>query len=269
MQNRRLNPDLVASIQIKATWTHENNTQDDTNDPPPTPVWVVENSGAGWAGLVQGLSGGGNYAVSRPGGGLRSAGAAPSSDVINAGSASDGLGDPEVKSPASGPPYVSGSSVPTNAQNLAPPPTGWHKYSVQGDQIIFTGMPRSLSADATAAGQIPGEVGVKCALGPYTITIHATPYNFHRVVGGGNIGFDGTLSFTYDWLSTTGNKDNLTSCFWHEYVTYDGPVGTAANPNKFYPQNPPFNFIPGVSWLNNPYVNPGTGNHGGAMTGTN
>ena len=28
---------IVASIKIKATWTHEDpNTQDDTNDPPPT-----------------------------------------------------------------------------------------------------------------------------------------------------------------------------------------------------------------------------------------
>lgn len=103
----------------------------------------------------------------------------------------------------------------------------------------------------------------------YSVSVHAQPYNFHRVVGAGSINTDGSLTFVYDWSSTSGNKNDLTSCYWHEYVTYPGPVGTDAVPNKYYPPNPPFASQVGVSWYPNPLISPGSGTQGGAMTGTN
>jgi len=130
---------------------------------------------------------------------------------------------------------------------------------------------RTLKAESDFAPTQARPYGDNCYafVGGYNVTVHPTPYNFHKVVGGGNIGFDGTLSFTYDWSSTSGKKDDLVTCFWHEYVTYPGTVGTAEYPNKYYPQNPPFDFSPGGNYLANPFVNPGTQRSGGPMTGTN
>ena len=247
---------IVASVQIKATWTHEDtNTQNDTNDPPPTSVWVVETSSASWGGLIAGMSGVGDNVVRRPGSGVRPADAPPPPNYTYSGSASDGLGDPEIKSPADGPPYISGSSVTSNPQNLAPPPTGWAKCAVANGQITLT-MPRSLSADATASGKTPGQVGVSCGLGPYTITVHAQPYNFTQVSAktgnNGAGGSDGTYITKYTWSSTNGSLSDLSSCTEYEVVTYPGTQGTATSPTAYLPLNPPFN----SSWDYDTSVNP-------------
>jgi len=129
---------------------------------------------------------------------------------------------------------------------------------------------RTLRAEADATTKyIPNGDMCMAYIDYYNVNVHPTPYNFHKVPGAGFIGADGSLTFVYDWSSTSGSKNDLTSCFWHEYVTYPGTVGTAANPSKYYPPNPPFNFVPGVSWLNNPDVNPAPPSPGGAMTATN
>lgn len=136
------------------------------------------------------------------------------------------------------------------------PPPHWKKYSVSGGSVTLPARTLTAEADFPSSSAFPNGGLCVAHIDSYNVTVHPQPYNFHKVVGQGLIGVDGTLKFVYDWSSTSGNKDNLTTCFWHEYVTYPGPVGTATNPNKYDPPNPPFNFVPGVNWIYNPDVNP-------------
>ena len=148
---------------------------------------------------------------------------------------------------------------PPPAQSGSVFDTPFSPQSVNGGVVTFN---RVLKCSADASGHsVPGAT----ASVSYKVSIHAQPYNYQKVPGGGNMGLDGSLSFTYDWSSTTGNKNDLTSCFWHEYVLYPGKAGTAANPNLYSPPSPPFSTIA----YPNPTVSPGTGPSGGAMTGTN
>ncbi len=73
----------------------------------------------------------------------------------------------------------------------------------------------------------------RASLDSYNIQIHAQPYNFHRVPGKSVKGYDGTIGWTYGYSSTSGSTKDLTTCYWHEYVTYPGLVGTIAAPNKY------------------------------------
>jgi len=220
-----------ATVNAKVTLTW---VADPASDPAPTQVWIVETAAAS------------AYAI----------GTGPTSQ------ASDGLpGDSYVKDPPGY--HLDGGSMVTPSG--LPGGGRLTKLTVSNGSVSFN---HALSASSSSGESQSDAVDDQDnAYLSYTLTVHATPYNFKKVVGGGNIGFDGTLSFTYDWLSTDGNRNDLTTCYWREYVTYPGPVGTAANPNQFYPQNPPFNFVPGVSWLNNPYVNPPPPSLGNLMTG--
>jgi len=219
----------VASIKVTVTATWKPDTTL-PSDPAPPYVWLCESSRVDWS------SG-------------------------HSGTLQDGFGDPAVTNQG-----TSGQTASTSP-GTSLPPAHWTKVTVSGGTAKLPERTLSAESDSPVSADFPhGDLCV-AHIDDYSVTVHATPYNFKKVVGGGNIGFDGTLSFTYDWLSTDGNRNDLTTCYWREYVTYPGPVGTAANPNQFYPQNPPFNFVPGVSWLNNPYVNPPPPSLGNLMTG--
>ena len=226
-----VNATATIAVQVTATWVPATG-QTMTSDPPPPTVWLCENGRTDWS-LTE----------------------AP---VVATGSCNDGLGPEDVESSSSG--LAASSNAPPTL-----PPAYWTNVTVVNG--VATLPKRTLTATVNTTQSQAGYFAVH--VDNYSVSVHPQPYNFKRVVGGGVIGLDGTLSFTYDWLSTSGSKDDLTSCFWHEYVTYPGPIGTIANPNKYYPSNPPFAFIPGVSWLNNPDVNPAPPSLGGAMTGLN
>lgn len=216
------------SVTITLKGTWTHNVgQTDATDPAPPSVWLEETGSAFWSGVTH---------TSTP----------PTGSCTNPLKG----GETEVAS--------------TN-------PIGGTRSGHQFTQVSVSGgvatLTRTFSGTASAPSAPANWSSATAGLGSYQVTVHPTPYNFKKVVGGGNIGFDGTLSFTYDWLSTDSNRSDLTTCYWREYVTYQGPVGTAANPNKYYPQNPPFNFIPEVSWLNNPFVNPAPPSLGNLMTG--
>ena len=223
------------TVNVTLTWVPASG-QNATTDPAPPAVWVCESAQSEW---TNGTS----------------------------GSANDGLG--EAKSSTGYYGSAASSDAPTSV-----PPAHWVNRPVSGLGQVT--MPtRTLSAEGDAPVTLNSPYGSSCGsyIDFYTITIHPTPYNYHLVPGSVYPNPNGDLSFLYDWSSTSGNKNDLTTCFWHEYVTYQGTVGTAANPNKYYPPDPPFDFPTGVRWLNNPSVNPGSAQggpaqQGGPMTGT-
>jgi len=127
---------------------------------------------------------------------------------------------------------------------------------------------RSFSATSSSGVNVPASApqqGYSCgsdaSLDSYSVQIHAQPYDYHETNVTNNQ--DGTLTFYYDWLSTSGSKSDLTTCFIHEYVTYPGPVGTGLFPLP-YTMPAPFN-----GSLNNPTAQPGVGSNGQPATDTN
>lgn len=111
---------------------------------------------------------------------------------------------------------------------MSVPPVHWTSYPVSGG--VLTLPQRSLTAHAsvtTPAGG--GATDFACSAGTYTIQIHPQPYNWHKTSQTDN--GNGTISFTCDWSSTSGNKAELTSCYSHERVTYNGATG----PKSYFP----------------------------------
>ena len=237
--------DISIQETVTLTWMPASG-QTAATDPAPPSVMLIESSSASWTAQVYD-----SHAVYSAG----------------TGKADDGIQDPEVDHSAYGATQGGVSSSANNA-NMSVPPVHWTSYPVSGG--VLTLPKRSLTAHASVTSPTGGgATDFACSVGTYTVAIHPQPYNFHKVPGQGSVNPDGSLKFVYDWSSTTGSKDDLSSCFWHERVTYQGAVGTAAQPNKYYPPDPPFDFPNGVRWLNNPEVGPGTGSQGGAMTGSN
>ena len=147
-------------------------------------------------------------------------------------SGSDGItrfGPQTVTGPWYMPPaYISGGT--------SDPPL-YSPASVRRNVVTFT---RTLTCSATATAQSIPEASGSLS---YTVGIHAQPYDFHQtqVIDNGN----GTLKFTYFWLSTDGKIGDLDpDCLVHEYVTYPGGN----------PYTPPVPFI---------VVNPATGTSAG------
>ena len=101
------------------------------------------------------------------------------------------------------------------------------------------------SADASGHS-VPGAT----ASVSYKVSIHAQPYDYHEIRVTNNQ--DGTLTFYYDWLSTSGSKSNLTTCFIHEYVTYPGG-------NPYTPPLPFTGSVPNPTITPNPYQKGSTG----------
>jgi len=171
--------------------------------------------------------------------------------VMQAGSADDGWGDPVAQS---------GSQMGTSA------PAFGQQYVKQPGGSFTASLTLSASASGTQ-GMYQGSGGASASVGPITIAIHAQPYNFHRVPGQSVLGNDGTIGWTYGYSSTDGNTNDLTSCYWHEYLTYQGPVGTLAQPNKYYPPDPPFDYpsTGANGYFSNPDVFPGPSTKGNLM----
>ena len=122
------------------------------------------------------------------------------------GKADDGFGDP-----------VSQSGSSTQIGTSQTPPA---KFVPSQSGSVSIALKLSASATGTP-GYFQGGGSAGASVGPVTIGIHAQPYNFHQtqVMDNGN----GTLTFTYFWLSTDGNLSDLDpSCLVHEYVTYQG-----------------------------------------------
>ena len=230
----------TASLKITVNWVTDS-TSDNT---PPTSVWLCENSSASWA---AGPGYGARKTVpTQPG--QPTPPPAPGTPTVYGGTASNASSDPYVPSPPASAP-TSGSSTLSATQTA--PPDGWQSYPVTGTQVVLP--VRTVTATGNVTGGTIGKVTVTCSLA-YSITIHAQPYNFRRVPGQGKIGIDGNIDWVYNYSSTDGNPNDLTTCTWHEHLTYPGgQVGTQASPNKYYPPSPPFGYpASGTAWFNNP-----------------
>jgi hypothetical protein len=239
---------LNASISITANWVIDTNSDNTT----PTSVWFIENATASWTGN------GTKYSV------------------YSGGNAANGLSDPYVALPATGP-VTSGSSATSTAVTV--PPDDWHQYpvtAVTGNATITgtVALPKhTMMATASGTGKPIGVSGTVALSGSlsYSISVHAQPYNYYRIPGQSVKGQNadgspnGEIDWTYGYSSTDGNTNDLTTCYWHEYVTYPGMVGAIAQPNKYYPQNPPFNYSAPAQFINNPTVFPGAGTNGNLM----
>ncbi len=214
------NTGLTASVNaslnatVTATWTHSTG-QTDANDPAPTSVIIAETSSAS---AIQGL-------VGYP-------------DTL--GTADDSVGDPQ------------------DATGLATGPTHYVTKAVSGGSFtIKLALVGKASMASTASSTVslpyppgyihyPGVAHASAGVGPVSLSIHAQPYNWQKTSQTNNQ--DGTISFTYNWLSTTGNKADLTSCYSHERVNYPGSTG----PGSYFP---PSCFSLSVG-LDNPTVQP-------------
>ena len=215
---------------IRATWMPDTSLP---SDPAPPSLWLTEYSEAEF-----------------------SSDASPGQTPL--GSASDGLGDAWTYQGVS---TTNGNSISTKTSSTLPPPY-WTKYSVSNGKVTYS---RSFSGGAHVLK--PGTWGADlgCKLDSYSVYIHAQPYNFIRVPGKSVKGNDGTIDWTYAYSSTDGNTANLTTCYWHEYLTYPGTVGTITQPTQYDPPKPPFNYTAPTSYFSNPSVNPGIGNKGGVL----
>jgi hypothetical protein len=171
----------------------------------------------------------------------------------SSGSASDGLGDP----------YTPGN--PGGSSTTSVPFAHWKSYGVSGGAVTLA--TRTLKAEGDFPVTQANPYGNNCFayIDSYTVTVHPQPYNFYRIPGSSSKGKDGSIGWTYGYSSTDGNTSDLTTCYWHEYLTYQGPIGTLTSPNPYYPPDPPFNYpSPGI-YFKNPEVFPGPGKQGNNM----
>ena len=216
---------------MKLTWVHGTG-QTDANDPAPTSVMLIESSSASWTAQVYN-----SQAVYAAG----------------TGQADDGIKDSEVDHSAYGAEQGGISTSANNASTSVPPPH-WTSYAVSNG--VLTLPQRTLIAEASVTSPAGGgATDFACSVGTYTIQIHPQPYSWHQTNEVDNQ--NGTLSFTYGWLSTTGDITNLTTCFEHERVTYPGGS----------PYAPPLPFDQSINYVN-PTVLPGTGSNGIEMNET-
>jgi hypothetical protein len=218
---------LVVHAQVTFTW-HPASGQTMTTDPPPPSVVIQESSTSFWS--------------------------ASSGDTMHAGSVSgsvaNGLSDPEYD-PSSMQTAYSGvgySGPPPNQSYPAPVPAlVSHFTTYPASSGTVTVASRTLTATATAVAS-SWYYGAKAIAGSYSASIHAQPYNFHQtnVTDNG----DGTLQFTYFWLSTNGNLGDLDpNCVVHEYVTYPGSGSNYVPPDPFIVTAYPYG-------LSNPTITP-------------
>lgn len=172
----------------------------------------------------------------------------PSVKIIETGNASyNGSGNSGVSGVlndgVSDPPVTTSTSGIAQTPAATPPP---HITVETGSPWTIT---RTFSASGHAQTTAPQFGGSGCSINAsinsYTVTVHAQPYNFHQTYVGDN--GNGTLSFTYQWLSTDGKLGDIgAGCVVHEFVTYSGPDPfvfpapfTGASPNPTVLPDPP------------------------------
>lgn len=230
----------VIHVQVTFTWQPASG-QTMTTDPPPPNVKVLESGTAFWS--------------------------ASSGDEMRGGSVSgqvvNGLGDARYDPPNDlnhNPPIIYqtaykgvGYSGPQPDQSYpSPVPTlVQHFQDYPSSSGTVTVSQRTVTADANTTSP-NWYYGAKASVS-YGAYIHAQPYNFHQtnVTDNG----DGTLAFTYFWLSTSGNLSDLDpNCVVHEYVTYQGG-------NPYYPPAP---FTVAIQGIPNPTITPTPKNPGSA-----
>lgn len=212
------------TVTVTATWTPSSG-QTAATDPPPPSVWLYESAQAEW---TYGMSG---------------------------GSADDGLGEKTTGSTYGGGYASSGNAPPST------PPAHWKSYPVTGGKVTLPTRTLRAEGDSVATAQMPNGDECIAQIDSYTVNVHAQPYNWHITDVVNNN--DGSLTYYYDWLSTSGRKADLTNCYMHEYVTYPGTQGTAQFPLD-YTMPAPFS-----GTLHNPTVRPGTGSSGQPATDMN
>ncbi|MDQ2798238.1 MAG: hypothetical protein M3Y13_01170, partial [Armatimonadota bacterium] len=220
---------VIGHVQVTFTWVPAAGLTM-TTDPPPPNVLVLETANTGWS---------------------ASAGDSQHSGTFG-GSASDGLGDAEVDLPSQQT-SSSGTGYSDTPSNYDPNSLiGEHLTSFPASSGTVTIPQRTFKSTATTTIS-NWYYGASAGFGSYTAAIHPQPYDYHQTLGQDN--GDGTISFKYAWLSTTGNVPDLTSCYLHERVTYPGG-------NPYYPPLPFMVPSPGYA---NPTVYPGTLQNGIAM----
>jgi len=210
----------VASINVTvtATWQPDPALP---SDPAPPSVWLCESTSTRWT-------------------------------YGHSGKASDGLG-PEYKLDPNGGGYANSSDAP--ASPVGSPPPYWKKWTVSGGTVTLPARTLSAEADSPITNDFPDGDLCDAYVESYSVTVHPQPYNWHVTNGQGQVNSDGTLYYVFDYSSTDGNKADLTSCYEHERVTYQGPD----------PFLPPYPF---TQSLKNPTVLPGIGNQGDRLSDT-
>jgi len=210
----------TATLTVTVTATW----QSDPNlpsDPAPPKVWLCESAQANWS---EGHS----------------------------GSAADGLSDP-YQAQVPGP----GGASSSDTAPAAIPPTHWTLKTVSGGTVTLPTRTPTAEADFSPTTSRPYGDFCTAHIASYSVTVHPQPYNFHQTLGQDN--GDGTISFQYAWLSTSGGRiTDLTSCYLHERVTYPGG-------NPYYP---PLPFVVAPPGTPNPTVAPGALKNGILMTST-
>lgn len=230
------------------TWIKDPNL---ASDPAPQNVWLVETSSATWTAVSSTVT----IAPVTPVGpvgpvaGPNADNAALAPPVGTTNSASDGLGDPAI-------PIPNGGTSATSNEKPTDPKRGWHKWPVSNGIItIERTITATASATATPSGQGGSFVLASASLGPYSISVHAHPYNFRLTVQnpGDNPVIDnpgGKISFAYSWNSTSGSiKDINPGSLVYEHLE-DSGLGSTNPPNNslgptsgrlmFLPKSPPF-----------------------------
>ena len=184
---------------------------DSASDPAPPDVWLCESSRVDWS-----------YGRS--------------------GTLQDGFSDPAVANQG-----TFGQTASTSPGTSIPPAL-WTKVSVSGGTAKLP--ERTFSAEADSPDFPFGDLCI-AHIDDYSVTVHATPYNFRRT------NFDnqtpptsvvvaaGELQFSYWRSSTSGNMSDLSGETIHENV--DAPSSPSVNDDKgvphFGPDFPPFNWL--------------------------
>ncbi len=189
------------SITVTGVWTSDTNSD---NTPPPS--------------IVFGVSSFANATYNNNGG------------PMLPGTANDGYGDPV---------FQFGNSIGTSQ-------TPGIKY-LPGSKTFTVKL--TLSASGTGTNGFAGGAGAGASVGPVTIGVHAQPYGWYDaghlengvfVAGPYANNTAGTLTYTYGWSSTSGNKSDLSGIMIYEVLDYSGNPGTmSADKTTFYPQSPP------------------------------
>ena len=207
----------TATITITYYWMHADPNNPGA-DPAPQYIDILETGSGNWSAIT------------------------PLNASAPSGTGSDGLGNSEVdtNSPIGTPPQSTqyqGASSGVRAKHLTV------TSAKATDTITLT----ASCTDPYATGQ---GLSLSAAMAP-----RAVPVNFTQTSGTANA--DGSLSFMYSWQSSSGNLDDLTNYYVHEYVTYtNDPTGALfAFPAPFT-----------VSWFD-PTISPGPVNMANAISG--
>lgn len=150
-------------------------------------------------------------------------------------------------------PYNSDGSTIRAAMTLTSGPQYWAQ--IQVSEVWCPGTEGDPGGPCGPAGDVVSNAA------PFTVDAPpacATPVNFRQTGPGVDQG-GGTLSFVYNWDSSTGNLNDLASCKAQEKVTYDkSPWPSPPFPHGLGANNPEINeFTPSTSEMGDDHSTPG------------